>query len=243
MAVVQSLTSPAEQTVFSLREQTSRHPGKVEGPLEWQTLPNRSCQLIKRCLDVIVAILGLVITAPIMLIIALSIKLDSPGTVIFRQTRCGQKGRNFTMYKFRTMVSNSEELKQELRDLNEVDGPMFKIIRDPRITRVGRFLRNSNLDELPQLYNVLKGDMSLVGPRPLSLEEMRYNPKWRDARLSVRPGMSGLWQVEAHTKVFFNDWLVNDLEYVQQCSLGLDLKILVKTMKKAVRDLFLFEKQ
>jgi lipopolysaccharide/colanic/teichoic acid biosynthesis glycosyltransferase len=243
MAVMQSLASPAEQTVFSLREQTSRHVGKVAGPLEWQTFPHPFCQIVKRCLDVIVAILGLVITVPMMLVIALSIKLDSPGTVIFRQQRCGQRGRNFTMYKFRTMVNNSEDLKRELQGRNEVDGPMFKIIRDPRITRVGRILRNTNLDELPQLYNVLKGDMSLVGPRPLSLEEMRFNPKWRDARLSVRPGMSGLWQVEAHTKVFFNDWLINDLEYVRQCSLGLDLRILFKTMRKAVRDLFLFEKK
>ena len=243
MAVMQSLASPAEQTVFSLREQPSRHLGKVVGPLEWQTLSHPFCQIVKRCLDVILAILGLVITAPLMLAIALSIKLDSPGTVIFRQKRCGQRGRNFTMYKFRTMVNNSEDLKRELQDRNEVDGPMFKIIRDPRITRVGRILRNTNLDELPQFYNVLKGDMSLVGPRPLSQEEMRYNPKWRDARLSVRPGMSGLWQVKAHTKVFFNDWLVNDLEYVRQCSLGLDLRILFKTMRKAVRDLFLFEKK
>ncbi len=189
------------------------------------------------------AILGLIITAPIMLVIALAIKLDSPGTIIFRQERCGLRGRNFTMYKFRTMVNNSEDLKRELQELNEVDGPMFKIIQDPRITRVGRILRDTNLDELPQLYNVLKGEMSLVGPRPLSLDEMRYNPKWRDARLSVRPGMSGLWQVEAHTKVFFNEWLVNDLEYVEQCSLGLDLRILFKTMRKVVRDLFLFEKK
>jgi lipopolysaccharide/colanic/teichoic acid biosynthesis glycosyltransferase len=192
---------------------------------------------------VIVAILGLIITAPIMLVIALAIKLDSPGTIVFRQERCGLRGRNFTMYKFRTMVNNSEDLKRELQELNEVDGPMFKIIQDPRITRVGRILRNTNLDELPQLYNVLKGEMSLVGPRPLSLEEMRYHPKWRDARLSVRPGMSGLWQVEAHNKVFFNEWLVNDLAYVEQCSLGLDMRILFKTMRKAVRDLFLFEKK
>jgi lipopolysaccharide/colanic/teichoic acid biosynthesis glycosyltransferase len=243
MAVMQSLASPKKLTVCSLREQVRRHPGKMVGPLEWQTYSQPVCKAAKRGLDVIVAILGLAITAPLMLVIALAIKLDSPGTIIFGQERCGQRGRNFTMYKFRSMVENSEELKQGLQDLNEVDGPMFKIIQDPRITRVGRILRNTNLDELPQLYNVLKGDMSLVGPRPLSLKEMRYNPKWREARLSVRPGMSGLWQVEAHTKVFFNDWLVNDLEYVQRCSLGLDLKILLKTMKKVVRDLFLFEKK
>ena len=235
MAVMQSLASPKEQTVCSLWEQAPRHPGKVVGSLEWQTHTEPSCQKVKRCLDVIVAILGLIITAPFMLIIALAIKLDSPGPIIFRQERCGLRGRNFTIYKFRTMVENSEDLKLGLQDLNEVDGPMFKIILDPRTTRVGRILRDTFLDELPQLYNVLKGDMSLVGPRPLSLEEMRYNPKWRDARLSMRPGMSGLWQVEAHSKVFFNDWLVNDLEYVQQCSLGLDLKILLKTMKKVVR--------
>jgi lipopolysaccharide/colanic/teichoic acid biosynthesis glycosyltransferase len=243
MAVMQSLANPKEQTVYSLREQARRHPGKVVGPLEWQTRFKPFCRIVKRCLDVTVAILGLISTAPIMLVIGLAIKLDSPGSIIFRQERCGQRGRNFTMYKFRTMVVSSEDLKRELQNLNEVDGPMFKIVHDPRITRVGRILRDTNLDELPQLYNVLKGDMSLVGPRPLSLEEMRYNPQWRDARLSVRPGMSGLWQVEAHTKFSFNDWLVHDLEYVKQCSLGLDAKILFKTMKKAVRDLFLFEKK
>jgi len=234
MVVMQSLQSPKEQTVSSLWEQGTRHPGRVAGPLEWQTYATPFCQKVKRFLDVIVAILGIIIAAPFMLFIALAIKLDSPGAIIFRQERCGLRGRNFTMYKFRTMVKNSEELKPGLKDLNEVDGPMFKIILDPRITRVGRILRDTCLDELPQLYNVFKGDMSLVGPRPLSMEEMRYNPKWRDARLSVRPGMSGLWQVEAHSRLFFNDWLINDLEYVKQCSLGLDLKILLKTIKKVV---------
>jgi lipopolysaccharide/colanic/teichoic acid biosynthesis glycosyltransferase len=231
---MQSLQSPKEQTVSSLWQQAPRHPGSVTNPLEWQTRATPSCQKVKRCLDVIVAILGLTIAAPLMLFMAIAIKLDSPGSIIFRQERCGLRGVNFTMYKFRTMVKNSKELKPGLEDLNEVDGPMFKIILDPRITRVGRILRDTYLDELPQLYNVLKGDMSLVGPRPLTLKEMRYNPKWRDARLSVRPGLSGLWQVEAQSKLFFNDWLINDLEYVKQCSLGLDLKILLKTMRKVV---------
>jgi lipopolysaccharide/colanic/teichoic acid biosynthesis glycosyltransferase len=177
-----------------------------------------------------------------MLVVALLIKLDSKGDIIFRQERCGQGGRNFGMYKFRSMLNNAEDLKRELLDLNEVDGPMFKIIQDPRITRVGKIIRDTNLDELPQLWNVLKGDMSLVGPRPLSLEEMRYNPKWRDARLSVRPGMTGLWQVEAHTNVYFNDWIINDLEYVKHCSLWLDLKIMVRTLKRLVREALGLEK-
>ena len=115
-------------------------------------------------------------------------------------------------------------------------GPCSRYPEIPRITRVGKFLRDTNLDELPQLWNVLKGDMSLVGTRPLSLEEMRYNPRWRDARLSVRPGMTGLWQVEAHTDVYFNYWILHDLEYVQHSSPWLDLKIMVKTLGRLVRE-------
>ena len=160
----------------------------MEGPLEWQTDAKPIYQKVKRGLDVLLAVPGSHHhRAHHAGLVALLIKLDSPGEIIFRQERCGQGGRNFTMYKFRSMVNNSEDLKRELQDLNEVDGPMFKIIQDPRITRVGKILRDTNLDELPQLGNVLKGDMSLVGPRPLSLEEMRYNPKWRDARLSCAP--------------------------------------------------------
>jgi lipopolysaccharide/colanic/teichoic acid biosynthesis glycosyltransferase/NDP-sugar pyrophosphorylase family protein len=243
MAVMQTLSSPPQQTLCSLREPGRPRPEYVVGPLIWETRSGPCYQKAKRGLDVAVAILGLTITAPIMLMMALAIKLDSPGDIIFRQERCGLGGRNFIMYKFRSMVSNSEDLKGALRDLNEVDGPMFKIIHDPRITRVGKILRNTNLDELPQLWNVLRGDMSLVGPRPLSLDEMHYNPKWRDARLSVRPGMTGLWQVEAHTKVLFNEWLTCDLEYVKHCSLGFDLKILFRTLKKVFRDFLGVEKR
>lgn len=243
MAVMRTLSSPQEQIVSSLREHARRHSGKVGGPLEWQTRSGLAYRKVKRCLDVLLAILAIIITAPIMLVIALAIMLDSPGDIIFRQERCGRGGRNFTMYKFRTMVENSEDLKRELRDLNEVDGPMFKIIRDPRVTRLGKILRETTLDELPQLFNVLKGDMSLVGPRPLSQDEMRYNPKWRDARLSVCPGMTGLWQVEAHTKVYFNEWIINDLEYVKHCSLGLDMKILFKTLTQAVGNLVFIGKK
>jgi lipopolysaccharide/colanic/teichoic acid biosynthesis glycosyltransferase len=236
MAVMQTQATLPEQTMVSLREHARRNPSYMEGPLEWQTDVKPVYQRVKRGLDVLLSMLGLIITAPIMLVVALLIKLDSPGGIVFRQERCGQGGRNFTMFKFRSMFDNAEDLKRELLDLNEVDGPMFKIIQDPRITRVGKILRDTNLDELPQLWNVLKGDMSLVGPRPLSLDEMRYNPKWRDARLSVRPGMTGLWQVEAHTNVYFNDWIVNDLKYVKQCSLWFDLKIMVKTLKRVIRE-------
>jgi len=236
MAVMQVLGPTAEKTVVSLREHTRRNPAYMEGPLEWQTDAGVFYQKVKRGMDIILSMLGLIITAPIMLIVALLIKLDSPGEVIFKQERCGQGGRNFSMYKFRSMLNNAEDLKRELQDLNEVDGPMFKIMQDPRITRIGKIIRDTNLDELPQLWNVLKGDMSLVGPRPLSLDEMRYNPRWRDARLSVRPGMTGLWQVEAHTKVYFNDWIINDLEYVKHCSLWLDVKIMFKTVKRVLRE-------
>lgn len=222
--------------VLALRESTFRDSQSVVKHLSWQATAGPFSPKLKRFVDFMAAALGLIISAPLLLIIAVAIKLDTPGKVVFRQPRCGLGGRNFTMYKFRSMVSNAEDLKRQLQSMNEVDGPMFKISRDPRITRVGQFLRDTNLDELPQLWNVLKGDMSLVGTRPLSMEEMRYNPRWRDARLSVRPGMTGLWQVEAHTKLKFNYWILHDLDYVQNISPGLDLKILGKTGCKVFRD-------
>ncbi len=204
-------------------------------PAPRQTMARKVYLLVKRGLDVFFAALGLAVLAPLMPLIALAIKLDSKGGVIFRQRRWGLHGREFTMYKFRSMVANAEELKRKLLISNEVDGPMFKIIADPRTTPVGRFLRASNLDELPQLWNVLRGEMSLVGPRPLSIDEMRFSPRWRDVRLSVRPGLTGLWQVQAHTKVSFADWIRCDMYYVRNMSLWLDLKILFKTVFKLFR--------
>jgi lipopolysaccharide/colanic/teichoic acid biosynthesis glycosyltransferase len=193
--------------------------------------------MAKRTLDVLIAVTFLIIFAPIMLIIALVIKLDSPGEVIFCQERCGLYGRRFTMYKFRSMVSNSEALKRELQANNEMDGPMFKIVKDPRITRVGKFLRDTNLDELPQFWNVLKGDMSLVGPRPLSIDEMELNPKWRDIRLTMQPGLTGLWQAKAHSKLFFVDWVHYDMQYVNNFSLWSDVKIIALTIQRMIQDL------
>jgi len=182
----------------------------------------------KRVLDIAISIVALVLSAPVMAVIAVAIKLDSPGRVIFSQRRCGKGGTEFAMYKFRSMVESAEKMKRELMVLNEVDGPMFKISNDPRTTRVGRFLRATNLDELPQFWNVLRGDMSLVGPRPLSWDEMRYNPSWRDSRILVQPGIVGLWQIESHQKTSFSDWVVLDTYYVENCSLWLDISIVLK---------------
>jgi lipopolysaccharide/colanic/teichoic acid biosynthesis glycosyltransferase len=237
-AIIKSPSGGRDVDVLALRESTHRDSQSVVKHLQWRTPAGPFYLMLKRIVDVMAAVLGLIITAPLMLIIAVAIKLDSPGGIFFRQPRCGLKGRDFLMYKFRSMVSNAEDLKRTLQSRNEVDGPMFKIARDPRITRVGQFLRETNLDELPQLWNVLKGDMSLVGTRPLSLEEMRCNPGWRDARLSVRPGMTGLWQVEAHTKFQFHYWILHDLDYVQNISPGLDFRIMGKTGYKMVRDFF-----
>ncbi len=194
-------------------------------------------QAMKRTLDLFLGTLGLVVGAPALMVAALAIKLDSPGPVLFRQPRAGKGGRKFTMVKLRTMFRDAEALQGNLADRNEMDGPMFKIGNDPRITRVGRFLRQTKLDELPQLLNVVRGEMSLVGPRPLAMKEMQYNPAWRDLRLSVKPGITGLWQVESGRKNTFQDWIAADLRYVEEQSLLLDLRILAATAREVWRSL------
>ena len=186
--------------------------------------------MAKRALDITVAAALLVLAAPLMLLIALAIKLDSPGPVIFRQRRVGKDGRPFTFYKFRGMVADAEARLHEVAHLNEVDGPIFKSRRDPRVTRVGRVLRRTSLDELPQLWNVLRGDMSLVGPRPpLPTEVTRYEP-WQRDRLLVPGGITGLWQVSGRNLLGFEDMVRLDLEYITRWSLWLDLRILLRTI-------------
>ncbi|MCW5787391.1 MAG: sugar transferase [Nitrospira sp.] len=177
------------------------------------------------------ALAGLILVGPLLLLIAAAIKSDSRGPVFFSQKRCGKDGREFWMHKFRTMVPDAEQRQQDLKAKNSVDGPMFKLEEDPRITRVGKFLRKTSLDELPQLLNVLRGDMSLVGPRPLAYDEMKFCPTWRDARLTVRPGLTGLWQVKARNRNRFSEWIRYDLEYVRRRSLVLDLYILIRTAR------------
>ncbi|HHT9111826.1 MAG: sugar transferase [Planctomycetes bacterium] len=183
---------------------------------------------LKRLLDILCSFLLLVISIPLFFIMAILIKIDSKGPVFFLQKRCGRNRKEFFMYKFRTMVKDAETLKKRLK--NEMDGPMFKLKTDPRITRLGRILRKLSLDELPQLLNILKGEMSLVGPRPLADEEMVGNDIWREIRLSVRPGMTGLWQIMGRDSGKFSDWITYDTEYVQKRSLFMDLKILFLTI-------------
>jgi exopolysaccharide biosynthesis polyprenyl glycosylphosphotransferase len=166
------------------------------------------------------------------LLCAIAIKISSPGPVLFRQKRCGLNGQPFTMYKFRSMVTDAEQRKKELENFNEMSGPVFKISNDPRITPIGRLLRKFSLDELPQLFNVLKGEMSLVGPRPLPVEEVsRFDDFAHRRRLSVKPGLTCLWQVSGRNNIHdFTDWVRLDLEYIDNWSLWLDMKILWRTI-------------
>jgi exopolysaccharide biosynthesis polyprenyl glycosylphosphotransferase len=201
--------------------------------LVFRTTPEASWQsVLKRVLDLVGAVLGLVLGGVFWATLALLVKLTSPGPIFFRQQRSGLNGRPFVMYKFRTMVTNAEQLKQELAAMNEMSGPVFKVSKDPRITRFGRFLRKFSLDEIPQLYNVLRGEMSLVGPRPLPVDEVkRFNDLAHRRRLSVKPGLTCLWQVSGRNNVKdFKDWVRLDLEYIDHWSLWLDLKILFWTV-------------
>ena len=183
----------------------------------------------KRALDIAVATIVLLLLAPLLALIALAIRLDSRGPIIFRQVRCGKDGRQFVFLKFRGMVAEAESLQAQLAHRNEADGPIFKIKDDPRLTRVGRLLRRTSLDELPQLWNVLRGDMSLVGPRPPVPSEVAQYAPGQEARLLVPGGISGLWQVSGRSELSFNDMVRLDIEYIERWSLWLDLSILLRT--------------
>jgi lipopolysaccharide/colanic/teichoic acid biosynthesis glycosyltransferase len=189
---------------------------------------------LKRALDLVVCLAVMPLVAPVLLICALAVRLDTPGPILFTQQRTGQHGIRFGMLKFRTMVRNAEELKPSLMHLNVLPPPDFKIIDDPRITRVGRFLRKTSLDELPQILNVLRGEMSLVGPRPTSFAASTYD-LWHTERLEGMPGITGLWQVKERNAATFDERLRLDVEYLQRMSLGLDLKILWWTVVAVFR--------
>ncbi len=190
----------------------------------------------KRVLDVVLSATILILLLPILVTVAIMIKLSSPGPILFRQDRVGLNKRRFRIYKFRTMVVDAEKMMPELESRNEVSGPVFKIKNDPRITPVGRFLRRTSIDELPQLLNVLRGEMSLVGPRPLPLRDYEgFSEDWQRRRFSVKPGITCLWQVNGRSEISFDQWMLLDLQYLDEWSLWLDLKILARTVPAVVR--------
>jgi len=189
---------------------------------------------LKRGLDIVVSSLALVLLSPLLLVVAVLIKLDSPGPAIFKQKRIGRGGQAFTVYKFRTMREGAEQEVDALRDMNEAQGPLFKIKEDPRCTALGRFLRRSSIDELPQFYNVLRGEMSMVGPRPQLPGEVEQYQEWHKKRLETWPGMTGLWQVSGRSNLSFDDMVLLDIYYVENWSLLLDLRITLKTIPTAI---------
>ena len=228
-----SITVPAkaghEKTRRFLPQQPSPLPAPAVNGL------SRNTAVAKALIDFVGAGLLLILASPLFLLCAVAIRVSSPGPAFFRQRRCGKSGKPFWMLKFRTMVEDADDRQAELKRRSDTDGPVFKMIADPRVTSLGKLLRRTSLDELPQLLNVLRGEMSLVGPRPLAGDEMRYCPAWRDRRLSVKPGVTGLWQVNGRGQSKFHDWIQYDIEYVKRQSIGMDLRILAKTIVAVIR--------
>ena len=195
--------------------------------------PNRrfAYRFIKRTADIAFSLFGLIALSPLFVVIAVAVASEREGGVIFRQARAGWKNQPFTMYKFRTMLKNAAALREEMEQFNELDGPAFKMKNDPRITKAGRFLRRTSLDELPQLYNVLKGDMSLVGPRPLPTYESEKCSAEQLQRLLVKPGITCYWQACGRNDVSFDEWIEMDLRYIREQSIRTDVSILLQTVK------------
>jgi exopolysaccharide biosynthesis polyprenyl glycosylphosphotransferase len=199
--------------------------------LTFSTTPeNEYLLFIKNIFDVLLAAFLLIVLSPVLLMVALLIKLTSPGPVIFKQLRCGLGGRRFVLYKFRSMIAEAEDMRSQFSHLNEMSGPVFKVRNDPRCTPVGRWLRKFSFDELPQLINILKGDMSFVGPRPPIPSEVEKYERWQRRRLRMKPGLTCLWQVRGRNEIDFGEWMKLDLQYIDTWSLLLDLKICLKTI-------------
>jgi exopolysaccharide biosynthesis polyprenyl glycosylphosphotransferase len=201
--------------------------------LNFINIPHNSSALaIKKIIDIGVSLFLIIVLSPLLIFIAVLVKLESPGPIIFKQARVGLRGRQFDLLKFRTMVANAEILRKDLETENEVDGPVFKMKDDPRVTKIGGFLRKSGLDELPQLINILRGEMSLIGPRPPLLKETQQYKRWQLRRLSVKPGLSCFWQIKPdRNSIKFEKWMEMDLAYIDNWSLRLDFIILLKTIK------------
>ena len=206
-------------------------PALLAGSIAEETLYTRYG---KRCLDIAGSLVCLLLVLPFLPLIALAIKGTSKGPVLYRSIRLGKDGQPFVFYKFRSMVDGAHESRNFLLHLNEVEGPVFKIARDPRVTLVGRFLRRTSIDEIPQLFNVLRGDMTLVGPRPPIPEEVEKYEPWQRRRLDVKPGITCLWQISGRSKLGFDEWMRLDIQYIQNQSFLLDLKILLRTFPAVI---------
>lgn len=202
---------------------------KKEDEFEFKSNGGKVYLFLKRCLDIVASMIGLICLSPIIILVAIAIKIESKGPVLFSQDRVGKDGKIFKMYKMRSMVQNAEELKEKLLEQNEMSGPMFKMKDDPRITKVGKFIRKTSIDELPQLINVIKGDMSLVGPRPSLPKEVEEFEPWMYERLAVKPGLTCYWQVMGRNNIDFEDWMKLDIKYVRERNFFLDIKLIFKT--------------
>jgi exopolysaccharide biosynthesis polyprenyl glycosylphosphotransferase len=216
------------------RFQRTRANQRLRLALSWWVIRTKLKSSLKRVLDVTVAIIAIILTAPIMLITAIFIKLESPGPVIFKQVRVGKDGEHFYCYKFRSMYVDAEQRLRELQAKNEADGPVFKMKRDPRVTRVGRVIRKLSIDELPQLFNVLKGEMSLVGPRPALPSEVAKYTYEQIGRLHAIPGITGLQQVSGRSDLDFKRWVELDLQYIAEQSIWKDIEILLRTIPAVI---------
>lgn len=190
----------------------------------------RIYNFVKRSIDIVASIIGIILTSPVLLIVCILIKLESKGPAVFRQRRVGQNGVEFYMYKLRSMRNDAELVKETLKDKNEMDGPMFKIKNDPRVTMIGKFIRKTSIDELPQLFNVLKGEMSLVGPRPSLPEEVAHFENWMLKRNEVKPGLTCYWQVQGRNSIDFRTWMKLDLQYVEERNIIIDIRLILKTI-------------
>lgn len=213
--------------------------GEIDLNVRKQELVNDSSLylIIKRLIDILGALIGIILASPIMLIVAICIKIEDPnGPVFFSQVRNGVYPSTFKMYKFRSMYKDAEERLEEIQHLNEQTGPAFKIKDDPRITKVGRFIRKTSLDELPQLFNVLKGDMSLVGPRPAIPREVEKYTPYQKQRLFVKPGLTCIWQVSGRNNIEFDEWVELDIKYIKERNLWLDLKLILMTIPALLGD-------
>lgn len=192
---------------------------------------NKLYLFFKRVIDIVGSLFGLIILSPLFLIVAILIKLEDPkGKIFFSQERNGLNGKTFNMYKFRSMVHNAEELLEQLQEQNEQTGPVFKIKDDPRITKIGRFIRKTSIDELPQLINILKGDMSIVGPRPPIPREVEQYTDYQMQRLLVKPGLTCYWQVGGRNEIGFDEWVELDIKYIEERNLWIDIKLIFKTV-------------